>query len=286
MTDSFSTPSLRAAFRYPFHSPEGLSRFIVGVALLFLCLFIPILPAIFVYGYLIQVMRRIIRGEDAALPEWKDWGRLGADGLRGLAVAAVYLGPGLVIMLGGWLLWLVMYLGGFSLLSNVRHAAPSSIALMLILGALGILFLSLFASLCLLLIGGVPLPAALAHLAAREKLSAAFNVFEWGAILAADRWGYFVSWVVTVGVAGLIQIVFMLLYFTIILCGVAYVIVLPLAFYFLLVAAAVFAQTYREGAARVRAPAPAPAEPAAAEPAAASSGTPDMPSVPDDAENI
>lgn len=293
MTDSFSTTSLRAAFRYPFNSPEGPSRFLVGVALLFLNLFIPIVPAVFVYGYLVQVMRRIIQGEDPALPEWKDWGRLGADGLRSLAVAAVYLGPGLVIMLGGWLLYMVMYLGGVSLLSNVRHAAPSGIALMLIFGALGILFLSLFASMCLLLIGGVPLPAALAHLAARNKLSAAFDVFEWGAILTADRWGYFVSWVVIVGLASLIQFAIMLIYFTIVLCAVAYVIVLPLGFYLMLVAAAVFAQAYREGAARLRVPVlapepvlvPAPA-PVTAQPAEASSAAPDAPSTPSTAENI
>jgi hypothetical protein len=250
MTDSFSTTSLRAAFKYPFQSPEGLSRFLVGVALLFLGLFIPVLPAIFVYGYVIQVMRRVIQGEAPTLPEWKDWGRLGADGLRSFVVAAVYLGPSLVIMVGGWVLYMVMYLGGFSLLSNVRHAAPSGLALMLIVGALGVLFLSLFASLCLLLIGGVPLPAALAHLAAREKLGAAFNVFEWGAILSADRWGYFISWVVVMGLGSLLYVATLLIYFTIVLCAVAYVIVLPLSFYLLLVGAAVFAQAYREGAAR------------------------------------
>jgi hypothetical protein len=305
MTDSFSTTSLRAAFRYPFCSPEGLSRFVVGVALLLLSFFIPVLPAIFVCGYLMLVMRRIIQGEAPALPEWKDWSRLGVDGLRSLVVAAIYLGPGLVIMFGGWLLYLIMYLGGMSLLQKAPHAAPSGIALMLILGALGTLFLSLFASLCLVLIGGVPLPAALAHLAARDKLSAAFNVFEWGAILTADRWGYFISWVVTIGLATLLQFLVTLLYFTIILCAVAYVIILPLGFYLMLVAAAVFAQAYRKGAARLQTPAPesAPtesgpeAEPASApeptptEPADATSGVtgaPDIPApdAPSAAENI
>jgi hypothetical protein len=103
----------------------------------------------------------------------------------------------------------------------------------------------------------VPLPVALAHVAAREKLGAAFNVFEWGAILAADRWEYFISWVIVVGLASLLQFAVALVYFTIILLAVAYVVVLPLSFYLLLVAAAVFAQVYREGAARLAATAPA-----------------------------
>ncbi len=265
MTDSFSTTSLRAAFRYPFHSPEGMSRFLVGVALLLLSLFVPILPAIFVYGYVLQVMRRVIEGEPPALPEWKNWGRLGIDGLRGLVAAAVYLGPGLVVVFGGWLLFMILYLSGINLLSNVRDVLPSGIATMLIFGALGILFLSLFAGLCLLLIGGVPLPVALAHMAAREKLGAAFSVFDWGAVLAADRWGYFISWVMVVGLASLIQFGIALVYFTIILIAVAYVVILPLSFYLLLVGAAVFAQVYREGAARLAAAAPATSSAAVAD---------------------
>ncbi len=264
MADSFSTSSLRAAFRYPFHSPEGVSRFLVGVALLLLSLFIPILPAIFVYGYVLQVMRRIIEGEPPALPEWKNWGRLGVDSLRGLLASIVYLGPGLVVLFGGWLLFMILYLSGINLISNVRGALPSGIAMMLIFGALGILVLSFFAGLCLLLIGGVPLPVALAHMAAREKFGAAFSVFDWGAILAADRWGYFISWVMVVGLATLTQFAVALVYFTLILIVVAYVVILPLSFYLLLVAAAVFAQVYREGAARLAARAPA-AAPAAVE---------------------
>jgi Protein of unknown function (DUF4013) len=241
MPDSSTTTSLQAAFRYPFRSPEGFSRFLVGLALLIIGMFIPILPAIFVCGYIIQVMRGIIEGEAPAMPEWKDWGRLGADGLRGLVAAVVYLGPGSVVMFCGWVLYLVMYLGGINLLQSAPHAQPTALALVLIFGALGVLFLSLFAGMCLLLIGGVPLPAALGHLAARQKLGAAFHIFEWGAVLAANRWGYFLAWVVAVGLATLIQVAVTLVFFTIILLPVAYVVILPVSLYLLLVAAAMFA---------------------------------------------
>ncbi len=264
MPDSSSTTSLQAAFKYPFRSPEGFSRFVVGVALLVIGVVIPILPAIFVYGYIIRVMRDIIEGGAPGMPEWKDWGRLGADGLRGLVATVVYLGPGSVVMFFGWVLYLVMYLGGVNLLQS---APQSTLGLMLIFGALGVLFLSLFAGLCLLLIGGVPFPAALGHLAAREKLGAAFHIFEWGAVLAANRWGYFLAWMVAVGLAMLIQLVVTLVFFTIILLPLAYVVILPLSLYLVLVAAAMFAQAYREGAVRLTAsssagaPAPLPAEP-------------------------
>ncbi len=195
-----------------------------------------------------------------------------------LVATVVYLGPGSVIMFCGWLLYLVMYLGGINLLQTAPRTG-SGIAALLIAGALGVLFLSLFAGLCLLLVGGLPLPAALGHLAAREKLGAAFHIFELGSVLSANRWGYFLGWVVVVGLTTLIQFAAMLLFFTLILSAVAYILILPLSFYLLLVAAAVFAQAYREGAARSAAaapaaqPAPAPAEPA--EPLPAQPGTPE-----------
>jgi hypothetical protein len=269
MTDSFSTSSLRAAFKYPFQSPDAPGRFIVGAALLLLSLFIPVVPALFVWGYVVRVMRQTIHGEEPALPEWKNWSQLGADGLRSLVAAAVYLGPGLAIMLCGWVLYLFLYLGGFSLIGQTRHAAAPGLAVVLIVGAVAVLFLSLFAGWLLTVLGGVPLPAALAHMAARERLGAAFNVFEWGAVLAADKWGYLIAWVVTLGLASLLYCALLLAYFTIVLTCVAGFIALPLGFYLLLVAAVLFAQAYREGAARLNPPAPAqPLEPASEPPAA------------------
>jgi hypothetical protein len=285
MTDSISTHSLRTALKYPFQTPEAPGRFIVGSALLLLSLFIPIIPTLFVFGYVVRVMRGVIRGEEPALPEWNNWGQLGADGLRSLVTAAVYLGPGLVIMLGGWCLYLLMYLGGFSLINQSRHSAGAGLAIVLIMGAVAVLFLSLFASWLLTLIGGIPLPAALAHMAAREKLGAAFNVFEWGAILSADKWGYLIAWVVTLGLAAVLYCALLLAYFSVVLICLGGFIALPLGFYLLLVAGVVFAQAYREGAAQVKPSTPAQRPTPAESPAPAETPAPTPPaSAPDSTE--
>lgn len=116
-----------------------------------------------------------------------------------------------------------------------------------IYGALGMLFLSFFAGSLLLLIGGIPLPAALANYIAHDQVKFAFYIREISRIIRADKWGYFVSWVIVLGLAGVIYTITTLLYYSIVLCCFVFFIMTPLGFYLLLVAAVVFGQSYREG---------------------------------------
>lgn len=252
MTDSLSTISLRSAFSFPFQSRDWLSRFIIGAALLFVSLFIPIVPALFVYGYIVEVMRQVIGGEAPVLPEWKDWGRLGLDGLRSLAVGLAFLGPGLVILVGGWISYMVLYFSGVILLANTpSNASPPGYVFALLLGGIGSLFLSMFVGAFLIIAGGIPLPAAIAHFVARDKLGAAFHLREWSAIIRADKWGFFIGWVVVLGLVGVIYVAMMLAYLTVILFCLIYFIGIPIGFYLMLVSAVVFGEFYREGAARI-----------------------------------
>jgi hypothetical protein len=255
-TDSFSNTSLRTAFTYPFQSHDWLSRFVIGVALLFASLFIPVIPVLFVYGYVLEVMRQTIAGDPPVLPEWKDWGRLILDGLKSLGVSVVFLGPGLVVLVGGWITYMVMYFGGAIILANTpSYDSPPAYAFGLLLGGIGSLFLSMMVGSILLIAGTIPLPAALAHFVAREKLGAAFHVREWSAIIRADKWGYLISWVVILGLIGLMYIALMLAYLTIFLFCLAYLIFIPIMFYLMLISSVVFGQFYREGVARMTQPA-------------------------------
>jgi hypothetical protein len=252
MSDLFSTTSLRTAFSFPFQSKDWVGRFLIGVALLFASMFIPIIPALFAYGYAVDVMRQAINGNVPVLPEWKNWGQLGLDGLRSLAVGAVYLGPGFLVMIGGWVLYMIMYFGAFAMIASTpSHQEPSGVGIALMMGAMGVLFFSMFVSWLLIILGGIPLPAALAHFVARERLGAAFHVREWSAIIGADKWGFFIAWVVTMGLVGLVYFAMMMVYFTIIFCFLIYFIAVPVGLYLMLVSAVVFGQFYREGAARL-----------------------------------
>jgi len=252
MTESLSTQSLRSAFVFPFQSKDWLSRFVIGVVLLFAGMIIPVIPVVFVYGYMIEVMRQSIQSEALVLPEWTNWGRLFKDGLRSLAVILVFLGPAIVIFLLGILIYFTTVVGSIALTPDPSsNSALEGYAVLLMMGGMGVFFLSMFVSWFLLFAGAVPLPAAIAHFTARDKLSAAFHVREWTAIIRADKLGYFIAWVAALGLMSLIYLGFMLMYFTFIFCFVAYFIAIPVGFYMMLVSTVIFGQFYREGASKV-----------------------------------
>lgn len=227
---------LKSLFRFPFQGPDWANRFILGCALLFAGWVVPILPVLFVYGYALEVMRRVIDGEEPSLPPWQDWGRLFVDGLRAFTVSLVYLLPAALISLGS----MGLYFASFSFL--VREQQMFGV----IIVAMAILFIGIFLSSLLGFLGIVPLPAAMAHFVTENRLGAAFQVRRWWAVLKERRWEYGVAWLLLIGIAGLVYFAIMLLYDTLCLCGLVPIAIVPLSFYEMLVAAALFGHVWRD----------------------------------------
>ncbi|MBC7227298.1 MAG: DUF4013 domain-containing protein [Thermoflexales bacterium] len=233
---------LKSLFRFPFQGPDWANRFILGCALLFAGWVLPIVPVIFVYGYAVEVMRRVIRGEEPGMPPWQDWGQLFVDGLRACAVGLVYLLPGTVIWLGGFALYFV---GSFGLVLLAEYQRPGMF-FMAFLVLLGVFLLSLFIGSLLFFLGLIPLPAAMAHFVAEDRLGAAFQVRRWWAVLRERRWEYGIAWLLLFGLAGIVYFALVLLYYSACLCWLVPILTAPVAFYTTLVAAALFGQVWRE----------------------------------------
>lgn len=250
MSEAATIPSLKVIFRFPFQGPDWRSRFIVGTALLFAGFLVPIVPGIFVYGYVLRVMGQALKGEDVALPAWEDWGRLAMDGLRGMVISLVYLLPSMIVFLGGVALYFTssilfpLLMGAAEEASEVALGAP-----LLLLASMAIMFLSLLIGSVLLVVGAIPLPVATAHFVVQDKLSAAFRVREWWPLLQVNKLGYFISWVVVAGLMGILYFVSMMTYYTCVLCCFIPFLGAPIGFYVSLVSAALFGQIYRESAA-------------------------------------
>jgi hypothetical protein len=243
---------LRSILRFPLEGEEWSNRLVTGSLLNLAAYFIPIIPLVFVFGYLVLLMRRAIEGQKLCLPQWNDWSKLFVDGLRALLVALVYLLPGILVLFGGWALYFVASII-FPLMAGFA-GQDNGVALALgvtfgVFGSMAILMLSMFLGMFLILLAFIPLPVALAHFVAKDEVAAAFHVRDWWPILKQNAIGYFGAWVVVLGLATIVGIVVNLVYLTIVLCCLLPLLAAPLSFYGSLVSAAIFGQAYRDGAA-------------------------------------
>lgn len=244
MAQAHTISTLKETFGFPFRSPDWQGRFLVGSALLILSFVIPFLPAIFVYGYVLDIMRQAIEGRPLSLPAWEDWGRFWSDGWRVFLVGLAFIAPGIVLLCGGSALYFV---GSASLPFFVSSGGDlAGVALTLFLLSFAIFFVSLFAGSLLAVLGTIPFPFAAAHLAAQNSLGAAFRTSEWWPALRRSKVEYFIAWVIVFGLFGITYLATLLAYYSLILCFLVPVLAAPLGFYASLVAAALFGETYRE----------------------------------------
>jgi hypothetical protein len=242
-----ATAQLRPYFGFPFQDRESRNRFIAGSALTIASIIIPIIPALFVYGYVLRIMRATADGEPPAMPAWEDWSSLLSVGVRGAIVNFVFLLPGMAVFFLG----LAVYFG-ILILAPIVQGTPASSAnpdafFGFFMIGMGALFLCMTVGSILFLLGAIPLPAALAHFAAQDRLGAGFSVREWWPILKANKLGFFISFVCTIGIFGIGYYAFLILYSTLVLLCVAIFILAPVGFYTSLVGASLFGDAYREG---------------------------------------
>ena len=247
MAQAHTISTLKETFGFPFRSPDWQGRFLVGSALLILSFVIPFLPAIFVYGYVLGIMRQAIEGRPLTLPAWEDWGRFWTDGWRVFLVGLVFVAPGVVLLCGGTALY---FAGSLSLpFLESSSGEPTAFALTFFLLSFIIFFVSLFAGSLLAVVGTIPFPFAAAHLTAQNSLAAALRPSEWWPALRKSKVEYFIAWVMVFGLFGIVYLATILAYYSLVLCCLVPLLGAPLGFYASLVGAALFGETYRDATA-------------------------------------
>ncbi|KTG08326.1 hypothetical protein AUR64_19005 [Haloprofundus marisrubri] len=175
---------LREALRYPLRGDDAAERLILGGGLHVVTAFVPVVPLVFVVGYLVRVLNEVSDGPSAFRggppPGFGDVRALVVDGLKAALVVALYAAGPLAILL--------VTLGGVSGLSPAALAGTAGVAVLAgstaaLLAALGVAYL---------------LPAALVAYAHSRHLRAAFDRSFLGATATDAR--YFVAVVAAAGV--------------------------------------------------------------------------------------
>lgn len=239
---------LSALLRFPFAAGPNRNRFLAGSGLLLIGMVIPLLPAIVVYGYLLRVMRGSIRGDLNELPAWDAWGEYIIDGLKALVVSFVYLLPGSLAMMAGFMAY--FFAGPVSMIMLQAQRGHSSEApawlLLTFLGGMALMFIGISLGFLLSLLGMIPLPAAFARLAESGNLGDAFHLRAIWRLIRQRGWAYIAAWVVVMGLFGFAYLGYTLIYFTWILCAVAMFFIAPATFYVLTIGAVTFGRFYAQ----------------------------------------
>ena len=157
---------LEDTLRYPWNGEKKAETILVGGLLTLLgVLFVPIL---FVYGYLVRVIRDVSAGHDDAPPVFENWGDLLVDGLVAFLISLVYaLVPAVAVALA-----VLSFVVPVTVVEGPGAGGGSGG-----LAAGGLLLALLVGSVTLVLLVGALylLPAAIAAYAVTGRAGAAFS---------------------------------------------------------------------------------------------------------------
>lgn len=244
MSESLSTRSLQSMLTYPFKDPDWAAKFFTAVGLTFASGIVPLIPALFVNGYMYRIMHNVIVDkEEPSMPDWTDWGRLLSDGWRLFAVSFLYQLPMIVVWVAGFGFYMVSFIG----IMASENAGANQPDIFLTFIPMGVFFISMFLG-TLLAIGtfGI-LPAALGHTVAHDSFKAGFDFTGWWKVMKANAGGFAVTLLILFGMLSVVYLAANLLYMTIVLMCLMFVIPMVGIVYIELVGAALIGQAYREG---------------------------------------
>lgn len=222
---------------YPFKDERSKKNFLIGSALTLAGFIIPIVPLLYVYGYLARIMKLVMAGQPATMPDWDDWDGFLKDGLRLYGVRLVFTLPIMLL----FILLLGLYLGGLFLTVSIDgYEELVFIPILCFVCGMGVIFpFSLVFS-------ALSYPASL-HALSVQQFSAGFRFSEWWPILRKNLGGFVLVLVTTYVLSIVLSIGMQVLYFTII-CACLLPILMPAyLFYMLLITEPMSAQAYQEG---------------------------------------
>jgi hypothetical protein len=235
-------------FTFPFKDADWKRKFLIGFLLYSGGFIVPIIPWIFVAGYIGRIIKMGIDGDDYTLPEWDDWGDLLTKGLKLMGVSLIAVIPFILLFGCGYLAMMSPALLGAMESSNsgYQNEIPTAFIFIPLLGSFGGMCLFGLGLIFSLLVG-ILVPPAMSHVIAEDEFSAVFRVSEWWSIFKANIGGYLIAYILLMGTTMLMTFAFQMLYMTFVLCCLIPFIASLISVYIGIVMGAVFGQTYRIG---------------------------------------
>jgi len=180
---------LEDAIRYPWNGERKVETLLIGGVLSLLGVFF--IPVLFVFGYLVRVIRAVNDGDTEVPPVFEEWGDLLVEGLVAFLITLVYsLVPLVVIGLA---------IASFILPASVVTTAAGEPATGIAVGGLLLALVVVVVTVVVSLGVAYLLPAAVAAYAVTGGIGAAFSPGTLRAIGGSQT--YAVAWLVAVAIA-------------------------------------------------------------------------------------
>jgi hypothetical protein len=232
---------LQTILLYPFRDAAARKNFLIAAALMFGNFIIPILPMIFLMGYIARIMRQIIdEKQEASMPEWDDWNAYLTDGLRIWGFRMVFFLPLLLILFGGMGLFFVFFFIGTAQ-SDSHTTSP------FLLGGMLVFFIVMAIFMVLAIPLGIASMAGSAHVVAKKSFSAGFAFKEWWQIFYKNLGAFLLYYIVAMAVSFVLTFALQILYLTIILICLLPIVFPVIMAYLLLIQDVLFAHAYAQG---------------------------------------
>jgi hypothetical protein len=180
------------SFSYVFEDEDWLTKLGIGA----LVTIVPILNFAW-FGYGIDIIRNVVRGDPRPLPRWDNFGDKFMDGLYIAIASLIYTLPALVVLVGGIILWFVPV-----------SVATDSDTQGILAGLGGVVFIALTClSILYFLAYSFFYPAMLIHYSRNSTFGALFQVREIIRLATSNLGQYATAWLIVIAaglVAGLI----------------------------------------------------------------------------------
>jgi MFS family permease len=237
------TNEIRRLLAFPLQHQAARKNLLFGILITLGNLLVPILPALFLYGYIARIIRKVVEDNEFEMPEWQDWGGLLKEGVRLLGTILIYELPLLLLFM---LSYLFILIPSLLIIPMTDSEANSTLILFLLFGEI-LFFISLAVIMLLSAVYAALLPAMMVHVAVKQEFKAAFRVNEWFKIFRTNLGGFLAALIVMLGVGSLLYFAFYGLYFSIVFCCLTPILGAAIGFYMMVVSAAAIGDAYRTG---------------------------------------
>ena len=213
-------------------------QFLIGALVYLLAFIIPILPILVITGYMVRIVRQVLRDEKPHMEPWENWQEMFLDGAKLFVVRLVYMLPFFILFIPfmiGMFAFPFLAASGDKTLEQIAYIIP-------------LLFMGTFALLMpISLIIGLLIPVAEIHSVAKNEISAGFQIRAWWSIFRKNFGGFLLAFAVSYAVSFVLMLITQFAMMTLVLICLLPLIMPVISMYMMLVTFTAYAMAYKSG---------------------------------------